>query len=136
MGLTLTIACPRAYQPDMAVVRQARRMAEITGAVLDIVEDPRQGVKGADAIYTDVWTSMGQEQEAAVRREVFRPYQVNAALLAEAPSHAMVMHCLPAHRGEEITDDVLESERSLAFDEAENRLHAQKALLVFAMIGL
>lgn len=136
MGLTLTLACPRAYQPDMAVVCQARRIAETTGAVLDIVEDPRQGVKSADAIYTDVWTSMGQEQEAAVRREVFRPYQVNAALLAEAPSHAMVMHCLPAHRGEEITDDVLESERSLAFDEAENRLHAQKALLVFSMIGL
>ena len=111
MGLTLTIACPQAYQPDMAVVRQARRIAETTGAGLDIVED-------------------------AVRREVFRPYQVNAALLAEAPSHAMVMHCLPAHRGEEITDDVLDSERSLAFDEAENRLHVQKALLVFSMIGL
>lgn len=136
MGLTCTIACPRAYQPEVAVVRRARRIAETTGAVLDIVEDPRQGVKGADAIYTDVWTSMGQEQEAAVRREVFRPYQVNAALLAEAPSHAMVMHCLPAHRGEEITDDVIESDRSLAFDEAENRLHAQKALLVFCMIGL
>jgi ornithine carbamoyltransferase len=111
-------------------------MAEATGAVLDIVEDPKQGVKGADAIYTDVWTSMGQEQEAAVRREVFRPYQVNAALLAEAPSHAVVMHCLPAHRGEEITEEVLESDRSLAFEEAENRLHAQKALLVFTMIGL
>ena len=79
---------------------------------------------------------MGQEQEAAVRREIFRPYQINAALLAEAPSHAVVMHCLPAHRGEEITDEVLESDRSLAFDEAENRLHAQKALLVFCMLGL
>ena len=136
MGFTLTIACPRAYQPDMTVVRRALRIAETTGAVLDIVEDPKQGVKGADAIYTDVWTSMGQEQEAVVRREVFRPYQVNAALLAEAPSHAVVMHCLPAHRGEEITDEVLESDRSLAFDEAENRLHAQKALLVFCMLGL
>jgi ornithine carbamoyltransferase len=136
MGLTLTVACPRAYQPDVAVVRRARAIAETTGAVLDIVEDPKQGVKGADAIYTDVWTSMGQEQEAAVRREVFRPYQVNAALLAEAPSHAVVMHCLPAHRGEEITDEVLESDRSLAFEEAENRLHAQKALLVFCMTGL
>ena len=136
MGLTLTIACPRAYQPDVTVVRRALRIAETTGAVLDIVEDPQQGVKGADAIYTDVWTSMGQEQEAAVRREVFRPYQVNAALLAEAPSHAVVMHCLPAHRGEEITDEVLESDRSLAFEEAENRLHVQKALLVFAMLGL
>ena len=136
MGLTLTIACPRAYQPDMAVVRRARALAETTGAVLDIVEDPKQGVKGVDAIYTDVWTSMGQEQEAAIRQEVFRPYQINAALLAEAPSHAVVMHCLPAHRGQEITEDVFESERSLVFEEAENRLHAQKALLVFTMIGL
>ena len=136
MGLTLTIACPRAYQPEVAVVRRARALAETTGAVLDIVEDPKQGVKGADAIYTDVWTSMGQEQEAATRHEVFRPYQINAALLAEAPSHAVVMHCLPAHRGEEITEDVFESERSLVFEEAENRLHVQKALLIFTMIGL
>jgi len=136
MGLTLTIACPRAYQPEVAVVRRARALAETTGAVLDIVEDPKQGVKGADAIYTDVWTSMGREQEAATRHEVFRPYQINAALLAEAPSHAVVMHCLPAHRGEEITDDVFESERALVFEEAENRLHVQKALLIFTMLGL
>jgi ornithine carbamoyltransferase len=136
MGLTLTVACPRAYQPDVTVVQRARGIAETTGAILDIVEDPKQSVKGADAIYTDVWTSMGQEQEATIRQEVFRPYQINAALLAEAPSHAVVMHCLPAHRGEEITEDVFESERSLVFEEAENRLHAQKALLVFTMIGL
>ncbi|HEY5868369.1 MAG TPA: ornithine carbamoyltransferase [Candidatus Tectomicrobia bacterium] len=136
LGLTLTIACPRAYQPEVAVVRRARALAETTGAVLDIVEDPKQGVKGADAIYTDVWTSMGREQEAATRHEVFRPYQINAALLAEAPSHAVVMHCLPAHRGEEITEDVFESERALVFEEAENRLHVQKALLIFTMIGL
>ena len=136
MGLTLTLACPRSYQPEIAVVRRARALAETTGAVLDIVEDPKQGVKGADAIYTDVWTSMGQEQEAALRHEVFRPYQINAELLAEAPSHAVVMHCLPAHRGEEITEDVFESERSLVFEEAENRLHAQKALLIFTMLGL
>ena len=136
MGLTLTIACPRAYQPDATVVRQARGIAETTGAVLDIVEDPRQGVKGADAIYTDVWTSMGQEHEAATRREILRPYQINAALLAEAPSNAVVMHCLPAHRGEEIAEDVFESPRALVFEEAENRLHVQKALLVFSMLGL
>jgi ornithine carbamoyltransferase len=79
---------------------------------------------------------MGQEEETALRQEVFRPYQINKALLAEAPGHAVVMHCLPAHRGEEITEDVFESERALVFDEAENRLHAQKALLVFVMIGL
>jgi ornithine carbamoyltransferase len=136
MGLTFTVACPRAYRPDATRLQQAYRIAETTGACLEVVEDPQQGVKGADVIYTDVWTSMGQEAEAAIRREVFRPYQVNTTLLAEAPSHAAVMHCLPAHRGEEITDDVLESDRSLVFEEAENRLHVQKALLVFLMQGL
>ncbi len=133
MGLTLTIACPRTYQPDVDVVAQANRIAETTGAVLEIVEDPMQAVKGVDAVYTDVWASMGQEDEAEERRKVFRPYQINNALLAETPSHAVVMHCLPAHRGEEITEDVFESSRSIVFDEAENRLHAQKALLVFLM---
>jgi ornithine carbamoyltransferase len=136
MGLTLTMACPPAYQPDATVVQQARALATATGATISVVTDPKEGVRGADAIYTDVWTSMGQEGEAAVRQEILRPYQINAALLAEAPDHAVVMHCLPAHRGEEITEDVLESERSLVFDEAENRLHAQKALLVFTLIGL
>ena len=136
MGLTLTVACPPVYQPDAGVLQQARRIAAGTGAVLEVVEDPRQGVKGVDAIYTDVWTSMGQEDEAAERRAIFQPYQINAALLATAPDHAVVMHCLPAHRGEEITEDVLESSRSLVFEEAENRLHAQKALLVYTMIGL
>lgn len=136
MGLTLTLACPPAYQPDVTVVRQAQAIAATTGAVLSVVEDPKHGVRGTDAIYTDVWTSMGQEDQATVRQAVLRPYQINAALLAEAPPHAVVMHCLPAHRGEEITDEVLESERALVFDEAENRLHAQKALLVFTMLGL
>ncbi len=133
MGLTLTIACPRDYQPDPEIISQAQGIAESTGAVLDIVEDPKQAVKGADAIYTDVWASMGQEAEAEARRAVLRPYQVNAALLAETQSHAVVMHCLPAHRGEEITEDVLESSQSIVFEEAENRLHAQKALLVFLL---
>jgi ornithine carbamoyltransferase len=133
MGLTLTIACPHAYRPDQRIWQQAKQIAETSGAVLEIVEDPHQGVKGADVVYTDVWASMGQEEEAAVRRELFRPYQINAALMAETPRHAVVMHCLPAHRGEEITDDVLESPRSLVFEEAENRLHAQKALLVFLL---
>lgn len=136
MGLTLTIACPRAYQPDATVVQRAQRIAETTGALLEIVEDPRQSVKGADAVYTDVWTSMGQEQETEARRAAFCPYQINAALLAEAPGHAVVMHCLPAHRGEEITEDVFESERSLVFEEAENRLHVQKAALIYTMTGL
>lgn len=133
MGLGLTIACPHTYRPDPTIVAQAQHLAETTGATLEIIEDPKQAVKSADAIYTDVWASMGQEQEAEVRRDVFRPYQINQALLAETPSHAVVMHCLPAHRGEEITADVFEGPRSLVFEEAENRLHAQKALLVFLL---
>jgi ornithine carbamoyltransferase len=133
LGLTLTVACPRAYRPEAEIWAQAKGIAESTGAALETIEDPRQGVKDADVVYTDVWTSMGQEKEAAQRREIFRPYQVNAELLEEMPSHAVVMHCLPAHRGEEITDEVMESPRSLVFEEAENRLHAQKALLVFLL---
>jgi len=136
MGLTLTIAAPPDYQPDPTVVQQAQHIAATTGARLTIVTDPQQAVQGADAIYTDVWTSMGQEQETATRQGIFRPYQINDALVAKAPRHAVVMHCLPAHRGEEITAEVFESDRSLVFDEAENRLHAQKALLVFTMLGL
>ncbi|MGQ4809703.1 Ornithine carbamoyltransferase [Candidatus Entotheonellaceae bacterium PAL068K] len=133
MGLTLTIACPKAYAPEAGILAQAKQIAESTDAVIEIVDDPHQGVKGTDVVYTDVWTSMGQEDEAAVRQEIFRPYQINAALMAETASHAVVLHCLPAHRGEEITAEVLESPRCLAFDEAENRLHAQKALLVFLL---
>jgi ornithine carbamoyltransferase len=133
MGLALTIACPRAYQPDPGIWSQALQIAETTGAMLEVVEDPHQAVKGVDAVYTDVWASMGQEDEAEVRRRDFQAYQINEALMAEAPSHAVVMHCLPAHRGEEITDAVFESARSLVFEEAENRLHAQKALLAFLM---
>jgi ornithine carbamoyltransferase len=133
LGLTLTIACPKAYRPDAEIWRQARHLAETTGAVLNVVEDPHQAVKGADVVYTDVWASMGQESEAATRRTVFHPYQVNRTLMNEAPRHAVVMHCLPAHRGEEITDEVLESSRSLVFEEAENRLHVQKALLVLLL---
>jgi ornithine carbamoyltransferase len=95
---------------------------------LSWTEDPKEAVRGADFVYTDVWTSMGQEEEAALRRSVFAPYQLNSALLAEAPG-AWVMHCLPAHRGEEITDEVLDGDNSIVFDQAENRLHAQKAIL-------
>ncbi len=133
MGLTLTIACPKLYQPNPDILHQAQRIAETTGAVLEIVDDPMQAVKNADALYTDVWASMGKEDEAAARREIFRPYQINPSLLEEAPGHAVVMHCLPAHRGEEITENILESPRCLVFDEAENRMHAQKALLTFLL---
>ena len=131
MGLRLTVACPPGYEPDAGVRETAAGLAAGTGATLDIVADARQGVSGADAVYTDVWASMGQEAEAAKRAEVFRGYQVDADLMAAAAAHAVVMHCLPAHRGEEISAEVLEGPRSLVFEEAENRLHAQKALLAF-----
>lgn len=133
MGLRLSIASPRGYEPDADIVQKAYGIAENTGATLWLMDDPVQAVKGADVVYTDVWASMGQEHEAELRRGVFQPYQLNTALLAETSRHAVIMHCLPAHRGEEITEEVLESTRSLVFDEAENRLHAQKALLVFLL---
>ena len=131
MGLRLTVACPPGFEPNAAIREQAESMAKNTGAALEIVEDPRQSVEGADAVYTDVWASMGQEIEAVHRAEVFPPYQVGKELMAGAAPHAVAMHCLPAHRGEEITAEVLEGPRSLVFEEAENRLHAQKALLAF-----
>ena len=107
---------------------RADELAVASGATLFWTEDAREAVAGADFVYTDVWTSMGQEEEHAQRARVFEPYQVNAALMAAAPD-AWVMHCLPAHRGEEITDEVLDGEHSIVFDQAENRLHAQKAIL-------
>ena len=126
LGLSLVIAAPEEYGLDSGTLAWGRAVA---GSSLDVTEDPVAAVRDADLIYADVWTSMGQESTAASRRRVFQPYQVNTALLAHAPAHALVTHCLPAHRGEEITDEVLDGPRSIAFDEAENRLHVQKALL-------
>jgi ornithine carbamoyltransferase len=129
LGVTIAIATPEEYGLDAETLRLGRTFGEEGGGSMEVGEDPAAAVRGADVIYTDVWTSMGQEATAAARRRVFHPYQVNATLLAQAPNHAVVMHCLPAHRGEEITDEVLDGPRSLAFDEAENRLYTQKALL-------
>jgi ornithine carbamoyltransferase len=129
LGISIAVASPPGYGPDAETVRVARGDAAACGASVEITEDPALAVAAADLIYTDIWTSMGQEPEAAARRQAFARYQVNAALLARAPREALVSHCLPAHRGEEITGDVLDGPRSVAFDEAENRLHAQKALL-------
>ncbi|MCE5336034.1 MAG: ornithine carbamoyltransferase [Desulfobacteraceae bacterium] len=126
LGFSLNLACPRGYEPDAKVLEWAA--SERIGKIV-LTTDARQAVKGADIIYTDVWASMGQEGEAAQRKEIFRSYQINAELLSAAPSHALVFHCLPAHRGEEITDEVLEGPQSVVFDEAENRLHLQMALL-------
>ncbi len=129
LGISFAIATPRGYGLDPDTIRQATEAAARARARVEVSEDPVQAVAGADVIYTDVWTSMGQEGEAAARRRAFAPYQVNAALLAVAPAHAVVSHCMPAHRGEEITDEVLDGPRSVAFDEAENRLHTEKAIL-------
>jgi ornithine carbamoyltransferase len=128
LGLDLRLATPATHRPALRVRRQAEALAASSGARLSWGEDPRAAVRGAGFVYTDTWTSMGQEEESELRRRIFAGYQVNTALLAEAPD-AWVMHCLPAHRGEEITDEVLDGERSVVFDQAENRLHAQKAIL-------
>ena len=134
LGMELRLATPAAYRPPEGVWRRAEARAAETGARLSWSEDPVAAVAGAGFVYTDVWTSMGQEAEAEERRRVFRPYQVNEALLAHAPD-AWVMHDLPAHRGEEITDEVLDGPRSIVLDQAENRLHAQKAILERVLLG-
>ena len=126
-GFAFALACPRGYEPDPATVNKAR--AE--GATIHLTEDPRAALRDADVIYTDVWTSMRQEAEAARRQRDFLPYQVNAAALQQAKPDAVVMHCLPAHRGEEITGEVIDGPQSIVFDQAENRLHVQKGVLVW-----
>jgi len=129
MGMTITLGCPSGYQPDQHVVDLARLQAAKTGAVIELGQDPHVAVKEADVVYADVWISMGREREQARRLRVFAPYQVNSRLVARAKPDAIVMHCLPAHRGEEITADVLEGPQSVVIDQAENRLHMQKAIL-------
>lgn len=129
LGIHLTIGTPKDYQPREDIVKKALEDAKKSGSQLEIVDDPFVAVQNADIIYTDVWASMGQEAELEKRRHIFRPYQVNRALLQAAKPEALVMHCLPAHRGEEITAEVIDGERSIVFDEAENRLHVQKAIL-------
>jgi len=127
-NMKMTVGSPVGYQIKPAVIERAKRLnPKLDFAMTD---DPAAAVKGADAVYTDTWTSMGQEEEAAQRREIFPPFQVNARLLAHAQKHAIVLHCLPAHRGEEITDEVADGPQSRLFPQAENRLHAQKAILV------
>ncbi len=128
LGMNVSIAAPKGYQPDPKIVAEASKFAEIT-----ITTDPAEAVNGANAVYTDVWASMGQESEAAERNRIFAPYQVNEELFARARPDAIFLHCLPAKRGLEVTDGVMESPRSAIFDEAENRLHAQKALLMILL---
>ncbi|MDP8991103.1 MAG: ornithine carbamoyltransferase [Acidobacteriota bacterium] len=128
LGIEVAIATPPGYGPDAGIVAQASEMGSIT-----VTEDVAEALDGADAVYTDVWTSMGQEAESAERQRAFAPYQVNAELFARAKPEAIFLHCLPAKRGEEVTDQVMESPRSAVFDQAENRLHAQKALLAMLL---
>jgi ornithine carbamoyltransferase len=133
LGMDFALGCPPGYTPDPDIVSQAEGLAAVSGASILITHDPSEAIAGAHAVYTDVWASMGQEQEAAKRKKAFHAYQVNEELFGQALPDAVFMHCLPAKRGEEVTDGVVESPRSVVFDEAENRLHAQKALLLMVL---
>ncbi|MAT38145.1 MAG: ornithine carbamoyltransferase [Ectothiorhodospiraceae bacterium] len=129
LGVDVTVACPQGYEPNLNAFRTAVEAAKESGATIEVVNDPKAGVKDADAVYTDVWASMGQEEEAKERDRIFRPYQVNEELMSHAKSDAIFLHCLPAHRGDEVTDAVIDAPYSKVFPEAENRLHAQKAVM-------
>jgi len=129
LGVNVTVACPSGYEPSGTALDEATADAKATGARIEVVHDPVEGVRNADVVYTDVWASMGQESEAETRKKIFFPYQVNKILMAGAKKDAIFMHCLPAHRGDEVTDEVIDSKQSVVFDEAENRLHAQKAIM-------
>ena len=133
VGADVWIATPPGYEPDAAAVNWAVERCQQTKASCTITNDPRLAVLGADVVYTDVWASMGQEAEAEARRKVFLPYQVNGELFASAAPDAIFLHCLPAHRGDEVTDEVIDSPRSFVFQQAENRLHAQKAIMLELM---
>lgn len=132
-GMHVKIGCPSTHPTDDAVVEEARAVAQQTGATIEVFDNPQDAVAGADVVLTDTWTSMGDEAEHDKRLKEFEGFQVNAALIALAKDDALFMHCLPAHRGEEVTDEVMDGPQSVIFDEAENRLHAQKALLSLVM---
>jgi ornithine carbamoyltransferase len=129
-GAEIAIATPAGYEPDPDIVKKAAQDGQITECKVLLTADPCEAVENADAVYTDVWTSMGQESEKAKRAAIFPPYQVNRELMEKAKKSALFMHCLPAHRGEEVTDEVIDSAQSIVFDQAENRLHVQKAIML------
>jgi ornithine carbamoyltransferase len=135
LGSSIRIATPKGYEPNSQIVADAKKIAKQTGAYIELLNDPHAAVAGVDAVYTDAWASMGQENEAESRSKVFPPYQVNRELMAEAAPHAAFLHCLPAHRGQEVTDEVMDSENSVIFEQAENRLHVQKAILYLLLGG-
>ena len=129
LGSKIRIATPKGYGPSPQILSDAHDVAKDTGASIELMTDPHKAVRGADAVYTDAWVSMGHEHETEQRADIFPPYQVNDQLMAGAAPHAVFMHCLPAHRNEEVTDSVIDSFRSIVFDQAENRMHIQKAIL-------
>ncbi|MGQ9570923.1 MAG: ornithine carbamoyltransferase [Thermodesulfovibrionales bacterium] len=130
MDMNLTISCPDGFEPDADILKEQKAISK---SEIKIMRDPRDAAKGADVLYTDVWISMGQEKEEKQKKKKFKGYQLNKEILSLAKKDAIVLHCLPAHRGEEITDDVIDSPQSIVFDQAENRLHSQKALLEFLL---
>jgi len=130
LGFKLSLARPKGYGPDLKILEKALKLARHSGARVSVTLDPAEAASGADVLYTDVWTSMGAEDEGEKRNRIFKNFQVNLPLVKKAKSNCLVMHCLPAHRGEEITADVMEGKNSVIFDQAENRLHIQKAILL------
>lgn len=133
VGMDMTVACPPGYEPDSAIYKEALDAAKQTGSKIEIEHDVYKAVENADILYTDVWVSMGDEQEQEEREKIFRPYQINMELLSQAKDDTIIMHCLPAIRGQEITGDVMTSDHSAIWDQAENRLHAQKAILYYIL---
>ncbi len=136
VGIDLTVATPKGYEPSKAIVKEAETEAKKSGGKITFSHNPAEAVKGSDVIYTDVWTSMGQEKEYNARLKAFKSFQVNRKLVALAKKDCLVMHCLPAHRGEEITDEVLDGPNSIILDQAENRMHVQKAILLILLGGV
>jgi ornithine carbamoyltransferase len=133
VGMHISVASPKGYKPNEEIVNKALENAKTMNSKIEIVENPEEAVKNADVIYTDVWASMGQESEAAERKKIFNKYQVNEKLVKLAKEDYLFLHCLPAHRGDEVIDEVIDSPNSVVFDEAENRLHVQKAIMVLLM---
>ncbi|WP_378954978.1 ornithine carbamoyltransferase [Pelosinus sp. sgz500959] len=133
VGMDIAIATPKGYEPDAAIINESLEVAKVTGSKITLSNDPLIAAQDADVLYTDVWASMGRETEQNIRKIAFAGYQINQKVMDVAKSDAMVLHCLPAHRGEEITDEVMESKQSAVFDQAENRLHIQKAIMVLLM---
>jgi ornithine carbamoyltransferase len=134
-GIDINLATPKGYEPDAGVLKESKAIAKSNKVTVNIFNQPQPAVEGVDVIYTDVWASMGKEKEAKKRKELFKEFQINKKLMSLAKKDCLVMHCLPAHRGQEITDDVLDSENSVVFDQAENRLHVQKAILTILLKG-